>query len=219
MSTEAQPPPERPRLGGIEALRGLAASAVVLYHAARHVDKAYGAPGLAHAFLPGHAGVDLFFVLSGFIILHVHARDIGVPARLPHYANRRFSRVMPLYWVALCVTILAGSLGGHGWPAPWRVAVSASLLPAHLEPLLGVAWTLQYEIVFYAAFALLVLDRKSGRHCWPRGWPVCWQSPRHQGSRRLASPPRSPAPITWNSSWAWPPPSWCACRLCRTRCG
>ena len=84
----------------IEALRGLAATAVVFYHTARHTDKAYGTPLLRQIFQFGHAGVDLFFVLSGFIILFVHFRDIGQPGRLSYYANRRFTRVMPTYWVA-----------------------------------------------------------------------------------------------------------------------
>ena len=59
----------------------------------------------------GHAGVDLFFVISGFIILFVHYDDIGRPERVGRYLGRRLSRIMPAYWVALTFTIVL-SLGG-----------------------------------------------------------------------------------------------------------
>ncbi len=150
------------RLSGVEALRGLAASAVVLFHAARHVNKAYGAPALITWFQAGHAGVDLFFVISGFIILFVHWPDLGRPGRLPHYVSRRFTRVMPLYWVGLVLTMLMIAAGRHGMPGFGRLAWSASLLPSAQEPLLGIAWTLQFELVFYVAFAALIVSRAGG---------------------------------------------------------
>jgi exopolysaccharide production protein ExoZ len=146
----------------IEAWRGLAASAVVLYHIARHLDKNGGAPGLRQILQFGHAGVDLFFVLSGFVILYVHYHDIGRPNRLSHYIGRRFTRVMPTYWVALTMTIAMGAAGSSGLPSFADMAWSYSLLPTYSEPILGVAWTLQHELVFYAIFAVLVLNRMAG---------------------------------------------------------
>lgn len=154
------------RLSGIEALRGLAAVAVVLCHAARHVDKAVAAPGLILAFQAGHAGVDLFFVISGFIILYVHGPDIGRPARLGHYLRRRCGRVLPLYWVALGGTIAISLAAGHAAPAPLDTLWSALLLPSFADPLLGIAWTLQLEMLFYALFAVLVADRRTGTACF-----------------------------------------------------
>ena len=143
----------------------MAATAVVLCHTARHLYKAYGdqgdAAGLAAVFQAGHAGVDLFFVLSGFIILFVHRTDIGRPRRLPHYLTRRFTRVVPLYWVGLAITVVMAAAGGHT-PTLYRLAVSAVLLPTLGEPVLGIAWTLQFEAVFYAVFAVLILRRTAG---------------------------------------------------------
>jgi exopolysaccharide production protein ExoZ len=78
------------KLDGIEAGRGLAASAEVLYHTARHRDKIYGMPTLMSAFQFGHAGVDLFFVTSGFIILYVHYRDVGTPRRRSASGDRQY---------------------------------------------------------------------------------------------------------------------------------
>ncbi len=136
-------------------MRGIAAVAVALCYAARHVDKAFGAAAATFPFQVGHAGVDLFFVISGFIILFVHRGDIGRPRRLPHYLGRRFTRVVPLYWVVLATA------GGQP-VALLRLALSATLLPTVAEPVMGIAWTLQYEAVFYAVFAVLILHRLAG---------------------------------------------------------
>lgn len=159
-------PPERTagsvRIDGIEALRGIAAVAVVLCHTAHHIDATFGAPLLRRLFEPGHSGVDLFFVLSGFIILLVHHRDIERPQRLGRYAWRRFARVWPLYWVALLTTVAKRSLGGEAFPDPGMLAWNMTLLPIGGEPLLGIAWTLKYEALFYLLFGLLLIDRRWG---------------------------------------------------------
>jgi exopolysaccharide production protein ExoZ len=151
------------KLTAIEAFRGIAATIVVLYHVARHLNFAYGLPGLMRIFQFGHSGVDLFFVISGFIILYVHYDDIGRPTRVIRYAKRRFTRVMPTYWVALLLTVSLTVIGGHH-PLPSVISLlwSTVLLPSHHEPILGVAWTLQYEIFFYIIFCTLVLNRTVG---------------------------------------------------------
>ena len=150
------------KLFGIEACRGIAATMVVLYHAARHADKAIGAPLLGALFQFGHAGVDLFFVISGFIILFVHYDDVGRPDRLAHYAGRRFTRLMPVYWVALLAYISMTIAGGHGAPSLPATAMSVTLLPSNHPPLYDIAWTLQYEVLFYALFGVLVFHRAVG---------------------------------------------------------
>ena len=150
------------KLNGIEAARGIAATFVVLYHAARHLNKIYVTPVLMSVFQFGHAGIDLFFVISGFIILFVHYDDIGRPVRLRRYIGRRLSRILPIYWVALALTIILSLGGGHGLPPLIDVAWSALLLPSHAEPLLGIAWTLQFEIVFYTIFCIVIVNRMLG---------------------------------------------------------
>ena len=151
----------RPKLTAIQALRGVASVSVICYHAARHVDQTYGTPMLRRVFLSSHAGVDLFFAISGFIILFVHAGDVGRPARLGHYLERRFTRVLPLYWVALALTVLM-AVAAHTRLDPAFIAWSATLLPTPHAPFMMIAWTLQYEMVFYAAFAVLIVNRQAG---------------------------------------------------------
>jgi exopolysaccharide production protein ExoZ len=134
----------------------------VLYHTSRHIDYNVDAPLLRAFFQFGHSGVDFFFVISGFIILFVHYADVGNPARFKRYANRRITRLFPTYWVALGLTVAAAAAGGHSAPSLSDLLLSVSLCPSHREPLLGIAWTLQFEFLFYAIFAVLILSRRFG---------------------------------------------------------
>jgi exopolysaccharide production protein ExoZ len=151
-----------PRLSGVEASRGVAASLVVFYHAARHLDKGGSESFLNAIFQFGHAGVDFFFVISGFVIFFVHLSDAGDPSRLGRYANRRFTRLIPIYWFALAVRIAFAAVGRHGAPSWIDIAWSGMLVPSDTDMVLGVAWTLRYEVVFYALFALLIAHRRAG---------------------------------------------------------
>ena len=154
---------------GIEAARGVAATLVIFYPTSRHIDLAFHAPILRAVFQFGHSGVDLFFVISGFIIYYVHFQDVGRPDRLLHYAGRRFSRIMPTYWVALAVTLLMISLGSHPEPGIGTLLSQSVFLPSGVPMILGVAWTLNYEATFYVLFAALIANR-------PAGWTLftCW---------------------------------------------
>jgi peptidoglycan/LPS O-acetylase OafA/YrhL len=149
------------RLGWIEGCRGIAATTVLAYHVVRHFDKNFGLPLLKAVFQFGHAGVDLFFVVSGFIILFVHYDDIGSPARIKRYLGRRLIRILPVYWIAVMLTVGMILAGGHSIPIG-RIAWAILPVPIFSAPIVGVAWTLQYEFVFYAMFALLILNRMVG---------------------------------------------------------
>lgn len=149
------------RLTGVEAGRGIAALLVVSMHARDHLLQAGLPPLMGSLFAFGHTGVDFFFVLSGFIILHVHAPDIGTPGALPRYLQRRFTRVYPFYWVALAFSLLAATIH-HPLPPMTNLVTSALILPLPVALSVPVAWSLQHEIVFYALFATLILNRNIG---------------------------------------------------------
>ncbi len=155
-------PAPRQRLYGIEACRGVAATMVVCYHVARHLDQAAPVPVLRAALQFGHAGVDLFFVLSGFIILFVHRRDIGRPDRLRHYLGRRVTRLMPTYWVALLLMVVVLGFSHAGLPSASQILWSLAPLPGRQSPLVVGGWTLQFETLFYGLFAILILNRRLG---------------------------------------------------------
>lgn len=132
----------------------------------------YGAPVLANVFHFGHRGVELFFSLSAFVICLIHSRDVGHANKVAIFAFRRFWRVYPLYWAVMLplIPVLFAVPGmGFGYERePLVLLQSLTLLPfAPVDklPVLPVAWTLMYEILFYGAFAVVI--------AWPRaGWPL-----------------------------------------------
>jgi exopolysaccharide production protein ExoZ len=166
--TPAQPPAvpgaRKARLEGVEAGRGVAALLVVLYHAALHVEG--NVPGSAVLWgLPhfGHAGVDFFFVLSGFIISFVHRTDVGRPDRLGHYLERRFTRVFPFYWLVLGFSLLdTWFLHRTQFPGAREILSNLLLLPQAKDQIVGGAWTLVFEIMFYFVFAIAICNRRIG---------------------------------------------------------
>lgn len=151
-------------LTGIECYRGIAALMVVFYHVARHYDKNFGVMPFGPITHVGHAGVDFFFVLSGFIIFHVHRADLGRPARLPAYVAKRFARIFPFYWFVLALNLaVLPFVASAAMPGGLSLVRQILLLPepiAHLA--VGVAWTLQYEVLFYAVFAVLICQARLG---------------------------------------------------------
>lgn len=150
-------------------MRGLAAVAVAIYHT--HLILAQpeysGTSFVGAVASKGWLGVNFFFVLSGFIIMFAHVKDVGKPDRLGEYLWKRFVRVYPVYWIFLTF-FLVGAYRGIGHPNfSWNAAnlASAYALVKIAEPLslpLQVAWTLFYEMAFYAVFCTLILSRLLG---------------------------------------------------------
>lgn len=143
-------------IGGLQMLRGVAATLVVLFHLqAAAVAEGHDA-GLLGWFHGGEAGVDVFFVLSGFVIFHAARgrQDRGAA----WFLRQRFWRILPPYWVALGLTLAAMAglalLRGDwsGWPDAASLAVSVLLLPLP-DQVMAVAWTLTVEGLFYLIFA------------------------------------------------------------------
>ena len=165
---------QRPSSGltSVQALRGLAALAVVLHHVSFIMGQPqYGGRQIwPEAFEFGTLGVNLFFVLSGFIILKAHLADLGRPARLARYLYRRIVRIYPVYWIFLTLYVLAAAVhfgvGKFSW-APESLLQAYVLLPLNADfhlPLherilpLKVAWTLAYEVEFYALFVIALFS-------------------------------------------------------------
>lgn len=160
------------KMRSIEAARAFAAISVMLMHAANlmRVEHFSGHVGMGNVFDFGYVGVDFFFVLSGFIITYVHFSEIGRPGQIPKYLWRRFSRIYPIYWSVLLMAIAIKALGtmalgkGAAFDIAWDdVAGTVFLLMGSGEPkYIGVAWSLQFEVVFYIAFCLLLIDLRIG---------------------------------------------------------
>jgi len=167
-------PLQTSKLQGIEAARGVAAILVVLRHSSAILSEpaSYGIAAFAGLFAFGRAGVEFFFVLSGFIIAYVHAGDIGRPAGFLPFWRKRVLRVYPPYWIAtaaLCLLLVVSPTRGLAERDPLHIVLSLLLLPESQEPILGVGWSLRHELLFYLLFSLAVLHRLAGAvllACW-----------------------------------------------------
>lgn len=140
---------------------------VVLYHlgVALSAEKYFGISAFSMPFsFGGSAGVDFFFVLSGFIILTAHRNDIFQPHRLKPYIRKRLIRIYPTYWIiflSVFFSALASTALRNTVPQDvFIILKSLFLIPqATGAPVIIVAWTLQYEMFFYLFFACLILSR------------------------------------------------------------
>jgi len=145
-------------------LRAVAALNVVFFHIVGTAQN-YGLGTRALAVLHGWGanGVDIFFVISGFIMVYVQAHK--------HYSPRRFilnraQRIVPLYWSlsALFVALYLLMPGAFreleltpGWVASSFAFLSRPL--HHSNPIIAFGWTLEFEVLFYLIFAMSLVSR------------------------------------------------------------
>ncbi|MBA6348681.1 acyltransferase [Colwellia sp. BRX8-9] len=155
----------RQKLNGIEVARGVAALLVVFYHISRLFEQNSGYFPLGRFTEIGHSGVDFFFVLSGFIIYFIHRKDIGHKSQLKPYILKRLVRIFPLFWIVFFLHLtLIPFVSSTDFPTITSGLLQLLLFPIDKKELvIGVSWTLQYEMMFYILFALLILNRMIGR--------------------------------------------------------
>jgi len=160
--------PALPHLLAVQVLRALAALAVAMQHVqsdAAAVAARSGAPFTRSELLPWLAGVDVFFVISGFIMVHASAGLFGRNGAAATFLGRRIARIVPLYWAVttafLIVAALAPQVLNSGTPGPWQIAASFLFIPATrgdglVQPVFSLGWTLNYEMFFYVVFAAAI---------------------------------------------------------------
>lgn len=145
------------RIDSIQALRGIAATMVAGFHLYAAALAETGAAGAFAVFRHGEAGVDIFFVISGFII--TLTAGMRPEQTATEFALARFWRIFPPYWIILALYLglaaAARMATGSGQESPGMGALIISVLllpyPAHV---VVIAWTLSVEILFYALFCL-----------------------------------------------------------------
>lgn len=146
----------------IQILRFFAALAVVAFHALGLAPKGFEVPDsvLSLALSYGGRGVDLFFVISGFIIFYTTRSMTLTPAG---FLRRRLERIVPLYFfVIFAFTLLAIALpavfGTPGWYTPRHILKSLAFISFTdgEPPVIAVGWSLEYEMYFYLAVALVM---------------------------------------------------------------
>ena len=153
------------QLNLIQVYRGLAAILVLFHHGNIIFNRDLSKDFLGNIFGFGWAGVDFFFVLSGFIIFYIHQSDIGKPREFKSFILKRIIRIYPLYWIILAVKVFASlTIGykGNGYNInPLELFKAIILFPQDRaileEKFLGVSWTLSYEMFFYIVFSLVLI--------------------------------------------------------------
>ena len=168
----------RDYVASLTGLRGVAALFVFAFHygslnAGLRLDLSVPVIGsLLHFPIGfGFSGVDMFFVLSGFLLSLPFARSTlsgNAQQPLKRYYKRRILRVFPAYYAQLAIILLAGS-----WFVTWKPVAGVSLL-AHLlmffnigwdpvRPIVGIWWTLPVELSFYLLLPLVASFMRPGR--------------------------------------------------------
>ncbi|MBW4614352.1 MAG: acyltransferase [Desmonostoc vinosum HA7617-LM4] len=141
------------KLNLLQVFRGLAAVLVILIHGNSLFAINLKQPFLSNAFKFGSAGVNFFFVLSGFIIYYVHKNDIGKKFKFKEFLFKRFLRVYPIYWIVLIPRLFSTTKDIN-----FITCLSSFVLfPYPSPPIVNVSWTLSFEVFFYLVFSLTIL--------------------------------------------------------------
>lgn len=147
---------DRRPLQVIQAGRGIAALLVVLFHATSIAEFYLHHDFAAGLFVFGYGGVDVFFVLSGLVIVWAHGHELGHPDRLRPYLIRRFIRIYPVFWIVAAI-LTPIYFGVPRQPSDLVTLFRAFLLLNPIDnPVVTVAWSLTHEIYFYAVFGVVI---------------------------------------------------------------
>jgi len=149
----------------IQVLRGLAALLVVIGHAIHETQAMSAAllrPALDGSLVKWGAGVDIFFVISGFIMVYSSTGLFERPGAWRSFLWRRFIRIVPLYWLLTTALLLGALVAPQLLNVPigdWRHVLSSYLfipslrVPGEIRPVMALGWTLNLEMFFYVLFA------------------------------------------------------------------
>jgi exopolysaccharide production protein ExoZ len=152
------------KLQTIQGLRALAALLVVFQHALLTIIGGAASPGSPYYGMvvsTGDNGVFLFFAISGFIMMYTSRNDFTEPGAPRRFFVKRLLRIVPLYW--LCMGIYALKLAAQQTPpALPELLKSFAFIPYEnaeglYHPVYPLGWTLNYEMLFYAIFAVSLL--------------------------------------------------------------
>lgn len=158
------------KIHGIQVMRGVAASMVAFGHFAAVVADLYGSErGLSSSLRTfhstiGQSGVDIFFCISGFIIVLITGkqRRNTVFRDAAYFLFRRIIRIYPLFWIALAASIIVERTwltiaGEQAWLTVVGHGPLASIVLYDTPVALPIAWTLMFEVRFYALIAMVLL--------------------------------------------------------------
>ncbi|CAI1179288.1 Acyltransferase family [Serratia entomophila] len=157
------------RLDSVQILRGFAALSVMLFHFRWNINLSY--PNLGDKLFGwGAIGVDVFFIISGFVItLSAKKLTPGLSA-VGFFLKHRARRILPAYFIILLITfLLSGAMSTFHYPEKVSNLISAitfSPIDANHAPFYvddsgfyGIRWTLNYEVLFYLVMAVCLISK------------------------------------------------------------
>lgn len=158
------------KIGPLQFLRAIAAMLVVFGHLTLYLkDKGKLADlrWIDYTMPLGELGVFTFFIISGFIMMHIHADDFG-RGKTGSFFHKRLVRIVPIYWLVTTARLANDALQHQ--VKPLSVIIGSYffiVLPngqnEPLRPVLTQGWTLTYEMMFYVLFGLaLLLPKRQG---------------------------------------------------------
>lgn len=159
----------RGNLRSVQALRAIAALMVVVFHAASHCDTRSLTPASFQWWVNGSAGVDIFFVISGIVIVLSAQRLRASVDSWRVFLFARVRRIVPMYWLVtiakLGIIIAAPAMISRAAPlGVWHVLGSFLFIPIPDAsgsdlPVVEIGWTLTYEMMFYGVITLALFSR------------------------------------------------------------
>ncbi|WP_158930037.1 acyltransferase [Acidisphaera sp. S103] len=156
---------EKANLTGLQILRAVAALLVVCHHSLKESRPLFEHGIPAPLVVMGASGVDIFFVISGFIMYYTNHNRFGRANVSGDFFIRRIIRIVPMYWICTLAIVFLHFTGLYRHMQITRESVALSLLflPTP-NVVIGFGWTLNYEMYFYAVLALWLLigTRRSG---------------------------------------------------------
>lgn len=153
-------PPSGQRLAFLDALRGIAAYYVVIYHVALFPQPIWKIPAWASPWVHfGGSGVTLFFVVSAFSLCLTMPRHIRSGIPLTSFFIHRFFRIAPLFYAWLLISYIRDIYVSGVWHS-WTEVISGvffvfNLIPQYAGIYVWAGWTVGVEMIFYVVFPLL----------------------------------------------------------------
>lgn len=159
MESAVPPHAYRPHLPGVEALRGYAAFAIVIFHVI-HLTQAAVPQSLEFMKWFFGYGVPLFFVVSAFSLAYGYAGKLASPAQVGEFYLRRLLRIAPLYYLAIFAQLAVIQILGYDGPS-WRSLALCfgflfNLAPDQVDGIAPASWSIGVEMLFYLIFPLVL---------------------------------------------------------------
>lgn len=138
----------------IQSLRAIAAISIVLFHCGAKIAE-LSHNSYPNLFTKGNSGVDLFFIISGFVMLHTI--ELSHSKNAWSFLIRRFIRIVPLYWFTTSIFVILLLFFPNIFQTYkfdfWHSVYSYLFFPQSRPPVVSIGWTLVYVMYFYIVLA------------------------------------------------------------------